>query len=153
MSQLITLVDDHYKELLRSCRGNMLKREHTEPLLNEFLKKFPNYSLALRLRGLIYQNELANENLVKVDDPRFQVIIKSFESSIDADPTNTLALIDLGGAWNDRGNFLKAISYYEEALSLLNNGHYTDDIDEEREDAEAGLSEARERMKSIVPKK
>ena len=134
--------EEYLAEVVRKGKGDVFERASMEPLLDTFFKRYPNYAPAWRLRGLIYNWEvscaLMNNEPVAVDDPRFQTIRESYEAALAADPKYTLVLVDLGDYWSDQSNFAQALNYYNRALQLLKDGHFSDDHEEELQAAYRG---------------
>lgn len=123
--------------------ANVFDRDRMEPLLHVFLKEYPDYPPALRLRGLLLEYEVSQEKShpVKVAayDPRLQDIRASYEAALQLDPYYILALIDLGEFWNDLANQPDtAIEYFDRALLLLKAGQFTEDRSIEMRDAYKG---------------
>lgn len=96
--------------------------------ISEFLGENPSDLEAKRL--------LANTLELKVLDRaqyRAEKLMRSaeyararrcYEEILEADPTNTLALIDLGDHFGNLGAYDKARSYYEQAISVLRQGEF-----------------------------
>jgi tetratricopeptide (TPR) repeat protein len=134
-------IDEKYKRLLNGA--NVFEREKVEPLLVSFLQDHPDYAPALRLRGLMLEYEVALEQSqgVSVDsyDPRLEIMRKSYEDALQADPYYVLAAIDLGDYWNEFADYPEtAIEYYDRAILLLKTGHCTEDRNGELRNAYKG---------------
>ncbi len=139
---ITSLAEKNYKRLLHDGGGDIFDTENMLESVNEFLNRFPHYASALRLRGLLidYQISRDRKNGIPVtpEDKRFRIILESYELASAIDPKYTLVLIDLGDYWSDHQNYNKAIDYYNQAILLLKDGHYTDNRDEELELAYIG---------------
>jgi hypothetical protein len=81
-------IDEEYKRLFKDA--DVFEREKMEPLLVSFLQNHPNYAAALRLRDMMLEYEVALEQSqdITVDsyDPRLDVMRKSYENALEADP-------------------------------------------------------------------
>lgn len=129
-----------YKELLASV--NILEGEHIKPLLRDFLNRHPNYPPALRLQGILLEQEVSEELSQGFDIPSYDgrknKMCESFEAALQSDPQYVLALIDLGDYWKDYGeDCTRAVLYYDRAISLLKGGHFTENQSAEIKDAYA----------------
>lgn len=138
-------IDEEYKRLFKGA--NLFEREKVEPLLLSFLRDHPDYAPALRLRGMMIEYEIALEQSqdISVDsyDPRLEIVRKSYEDALKADPYYVLAAIDLGDYWNDFANDSeRAIEYYDSAILLLKSGQFTEDREAELRDAYKGKIQA-----------
>jgi tetratricopeptide (TPR) repeat protein len=141
----MNVIDEEYKRLFKGA--NVFEREKVEPLLVSFLRDHPDYAPALRLRGMMLEYEVALEQSqdVSVDsyDPRLEIMRKSYEDALRADPYYILAAIDLGDYWNDfSDNPEKAIEYYDRAILLLKSGQCTEDREAELRNAYKGKIQA-----------
>lgn len=138
-------IDEEYKRLFKGA--NVFEREKVEPLLVSFLRDHPAYAPALRLRGMMLEYEVALEQSqdVSVDsyDPRLEIMRKSYEDALQADPYYVLAAIDLGDYWNDFADHPEiAIEYYDRAILLLKTGQCTEDREAELRNAYKGKIQA-----------
>ena len=110
-------------------------------VIEQFLAKYPNYSRALRLRGILIDSTISidEKNGIQVlDDKRNILILNDFTAAFAADNEFTLVLIDIGDYWFERNCFAKAIEFYDKAIHLLDQGHFSDSYDEELELAYKG---------------
>jgi len=141
----MSTIDEKYKRLFKGA--NVFEREKMEPLLLSFLRDHPDYAPAFRLRGLMLEYEIALEQSQDISvesyDPRLEIMRKSYEGALQADPQYILAAIDLGDYWNDFANDPEiAIEYYDRAILLLKSGQCTEDRDAELRDAYKGKIQA-----------
>ena len=75
--------------------------------------------------------------------PRLELMRKSYEDALQADPYYILAAIDLGDYWNDFANPSEtATEYYDGAILLLKSGQCTEDREAELRDAYKGRIQA-----------
>jgi hypothetical protein len=138
-------IDEEYKRLFKDA--DVFEREKMEPLLVSFLQNHPNYAAALRLRDMMLEYEVALEQSqdITVDsyDPRLDVMRKSYENALEADPYYILAAIDLGDYWNDFTDHPEiAIKYYDRAILLLQSGQCIEGREAELRDANKGEIQA-----------
>jgi len=141
----MSAIDEEYKRLFKGA--NVFEREKMEPLLISFLQDHPDYAPALRLRGMMIEYEVALEQsqdiAVESYDPRLEIMRKSYEGALQADPYYILAAIDLGDYWNDFADHPEiAIEYYDRAILLLKSGQCTEDRETELRDACKGKIQA-----------
>ena len=84
-------------------------------LLDQYLETVNREDIdVLRLKGNVLDIQLKFENSRQI----YKHILRHC-------PDNTLALIDMGDAWARSDEYARAIPYYNRALRLINNGHYT----------------------------
>lgn len=137
--------DEEFKRLFKGA--NVFEREKVEPQLASFLRDHPDCVPALRLRGHMLEYEVALEQsqALNVDsfDPRLEIIRKSYETALQADPYCVAAAIDLGDYWNDfTDDSERAIEYYDRAILLIKSGQCTEDREAELRDAYTGKIQA-----------
>ena len=114
----------------QQAREDLDRRRYPEAKkhIEQALEIYPNYALALQLRGLI-----------KLREDHLEEACADFQQAIQSDPNLGAAYIALGAAYNRLGQFQEAISplsravtvlpkawtaHYESALAYLGTGKY-----------------------------
>jgi tetratricopeptide (TPR) repeat protein len=105
-------------------------------LLDQYLETVDREDIdVLRLKGNVLDIQLKHEKSRQI-----------YKQILRRCPDNTLALIDMGDAWARSDEYTRAIPYYNRALRLISNGHYTSGVyvygSKEEEFIEASLGKA-----------
>lgn len=114
--------------LLLDARGLAMECNYGSALdlIEELLTESPNDLEGLRLKGNVLEqkvldlNEYSGKKLNRSSE--YLAAQRCYEQILQLDPTNTVALIDLGDHFRNLEAFDKAFSYYERAVTLLKTG-------------------------------
>lgn len=137
---------------LESIRDTAMEGRYAAALaaLDMILRTAPKNIQALRLRGNVLELralDRAQYSAAKLLRSRDYVRARScYEQILEQDPSNTLALIDLGDHFRNLGAADKAGTYYEAAIDQLSKGRFSwsrkDEIEEVFDQAIALYKEA-----------
>lgn len=116
--------------ILEAARELSLKGEYRAgvEMVEGLLQDSPSDIEAKRLKGNIL--ELAALHRVQYEarkllrSSQFLQARRCYEDILQADPNNTLAMIDLADHFKNLAAFEQAISYYDSALAVLRSGVY-----------------------------
>jgi len=136
-----------HQSRLEEAKSDALAGRWKEALriVDSVLLTSPNDLDALRLKGNVIELEIFDEERESrqkfVQSGRIQEAADCYEKILAIEPSNLLALVDLGTHWKNRGVFQRALSYYERALALLKAGAYGQSWDDEMEEMMNGQIE------------
>lgn len=128
-----------YGQLVGRCSEDFFNSQHTLPLIDEFLVRYPRYSHALRLRALVLNFDLNGAN-GRRKAKLLPLVKRDLEAAVEADPNNILAHLDLAELLEHCGDTEGAIKQYADALERLRKGIFVEDLAEETKAAEVGLA-------------
>lgn len=115
-------------ERLEAIRGLSMEGRYEDALreISEFLGEFPDDLEAKRLQANTLELKVLDRAQYRVEklmrSAEYSKARQCYEEILEADPTNTLALIDLGDHFGNLGAYDKAKSYYEQAINALRQG-------------------------------
>jgi tetratricopeptide (TPR) repeat protein len=135
------------KTLLEAAKSEALagRRQEALRIVNSILVGAPDTLDALRFKGNVIELDVfdeernSSEKFVRSD--RIQEAATCYERILAIDPSNVLALVDLGTHWKNRGDFHKALDYFDRALLLLKGGSFGQSWQDEFDEAMNGKNE------------
>ena len=130
---------ESYRQLVTRCSEDFFNSQHTLPLIEEFLARYPRYSYALRLRALVLNFDMSSAK-GRRKAKLLPLVKRDLEAAVEADANNILAHLDLAELLDQCGDIAGAIKQYEDALERLRQGIFVEDLAEESKAAEVGLA-------------
>jgi tetratricopeptide (TPR) repeat protein len=103
--------------------------EEALAIVNDVLLIQPQDIEALRLKGNIIELKVLSREVssggLYVQSAEFTIARQCYERILMLEPSNVMALVDLGSHWKNLGEYLKAQEFYDRATNLLKAGYYT----------------------------
>ena len=131
------------KDAIERARVHALDGRYEEALatLGSLDKAHKGGLPALTLKGNILALK-ANDHKLHLSQSEIENLRISaqecYESVLRQDDEYVLAYIDLGDLWNEKGNHIAAIEFFNKALKLLNTGIFVESLRDELEEAHRG---------------
>jgi tetratricopeptide (TPR) repeat protein len=133
-------LQQHRIQSLEEMRGLATEGSYNDALelIGAFLSRNPSDLEGWRLKGNVLElkaldaNEYNSKRLTSSHE--YMLARECYEKILAVDPSNTIALIDLGDHYKNLDAFDKAMTYYQQAADALSKGEHRLSWDEEVHD-------------------